>query len=347
MSCYRPLGRDTNSPPSTLTPRLWRHRRNALIGALVLLAVSALGITGCSRTPPSLPAASHASESAGPTPTPAPRQTVLPFTGLTNPQSVAVDTAGNVYVVDYAGGAHGSPGHVMRLAAGSTTQTVLPFTGIDHPGGVAVDTAGNVYVVDYRNHGVVRLAAGSNTQTVLPFTGLHGPVAVAVDTAGNVYVVDEESDTDASVNRVVELSAGSNTQTVLAFTGLQQPMDVAVDAAGGVYVLDFGTRRTGARVVKLAAGSNTQTVLPFTDLGAPWAVAVDAAGTVYVADDGTRVGQGADSRPRVVKLAAGSNTQTVLPFTGLGGANGVAVDTAGAVYVSDNLNNRVLKLTAG
>jgi serine/threonine protein kinase, bacterial len=51
-----------------------------------------------------------------------------------------------------------------------------------------------------------------------------------------------------------------------------------------------------------------------------------------------------------VKLAAGSATQTVLPFTGLSYALypwGVAVDTAGDLYVTDGSNNRVLKLAAG
>jgi serine/threonine-protein kinase len=36
-----------------------------------------------------------------------------------------------------------------------------------------------------------------------------------------------------------------------------------------------------------------------------------------------------------------------LPFTGLKTPRGVAVDTAGSVYVADHLNNRVLKLAAG
>ncbi|HEX9175994.1 MAG TPA: hypothetical protein VF874_07835 [Mycobacterium sp.] len=40
-------------------------------------------------------------------------------------------------------------------------------------------------------------------------------------------------------------------------------------------------------------------------------------------------------------------TQTVLPFTGLDGPWGVAVDTAGNVYVADTGNSRVVKLAAG
>jgi serine/threonine protein kinase, bacterial len=49
----------------------------------------------------------------------------------------------------------------------------------------------------------------------------------------------------------------------------------------------------------------------------------------------------------VVKLAAGSNTQTVLPFTGLNAPFGVAVDTTGNLYVTDTGNSRVLKLPVG
>ncbi|EUA51216.1 NHL repeat family protein [Mycobacterium xenopi 3993] len=42
-----------------------------------------------------------------------------------------------------------------------------------------------------------------------------------------------------------------------------------------------------------------------------------------------------------------SNTQSDLPFTDLNHPDGVAVDTAGNVYVTDTDNNRVLKLEGG
>ncbi len=109
---------------------------------------------------------------------------------------------------------------------------------------------------------------------------------------------------------------------------------------------------------------------------------MDGSGGIYVTDTGTGRGDG-----RVLKLAAGSTTQIVLPFTGetdwvalnaaedvffsqflgsrvmmlAGGSNsatalpftdlydpsGVAVDTTGTVYVADSGNARVLKLVAG
>ena len=64
---------------------------------------------------------------------------------------------------------------------------------------------------------------------------------------------------------------------------------------------------------------------------------MDAAGNLYVADS---------SKDRVLKLAAGSGTQTELPFTGLSYPQGVAVDSAGGVYVANTGNGRVMKLPA-
>jgi sugar lactone lactonase YvrE len=97
---------------------------------------------------------------------------------------------------------------------------------------------------------------------------------------------------------------------------------------------------------QLKADREMPFALPFTDLRVPHGVAVDAAGNVYTADSHTN---------RVLKLTAGSNTQTVLPFTGLdlcsnnieAATAGVAVDAAGDVYVSDSCHNRVVMLAAG
>ena len=48
-----------------------------------------------------------------------------------------------------------------------------------------------------------------------------------------------------------------------------------------------------------------------------------------------------------MKLDIKSNTQTDLPFTGLNHPDGVAVDGAGTVYVTDSDNDKVLKVDPG
>ncbi len=195
--------------------------------------------------------------------------TVLPFTGLYQPQAVAVDSAGTVYVTDFN---H----RVVMLPAGSNNQTELPFTGLSFPEGVVVDKQNNVYVADRGNNRVVKLEAGSNAPTVLPFNGLNNPDGVAVDGAGNVYVADTDN------NRVVKLEPGSNNQTVLPFTGLSVPWGVAVDNAGNVFVSEHDNNQ----ILKLPAGSNVSTPLALTDLNTPLQLAVDSAGNLYVADRG-------------------------------------------------------------
>lgn len=86
-----------------------------------------------------------------------------------------------------------------------------------------------------------------------------------------------------------------------------------------------------------------QTVLPFDGLNGPSGVAIDTAGNVYVADH---------QNHRVLKLAAGSTTQTVLPFPtgpdGLQLPSVLTVDKDGNVYVADcHYPARVWKLPAG
>ena len=295
-------------PPPDLTraaPQSGRKRKRWIIaGAAALLLVSAIGVTGYLGTRPSSASSKPVSgqtvlpfngidfrlspggvalDKAGDVfvtsegmygrvvelPAGSSTPTVLPFSGLYQPQGLAVDNAGAVYVADFNN-------RVVKLAAGSNNQTVLPFTGLNYPEGVTVDGQGNVYVADRGNNRVLKLAAGSNTQTVLTFTGLNNPDGVAVDPAGNVYVTDTDN------NRVLELAAGSNTQTALPFTGVSVPWGIAVDNAGTVYV----TEHDSNQVLKLAAGSNTPTVLPLTALNTPLGVTVDNAGNVYVADRG-------------------------------------------------------------
>ena len=78
-------------------------------------------------------------------------------------------------------------------------------------------------------------------------------------------------------------------------------------------------------------------MLPFNDLDIPSDVAIGATGDVYVTDFGN---------DRVLKLAAGASSPTVLPFTDLKEPSDVAVDPADNVYVVDDGHFRVLKLPA-
>jgi DNA-binding beta-propeller fold protein YncE len=137
-----------------------RHRPAAItLCALALITVALTVIAGCQSS----------------------SQVVLPFTGLGDPAGVAVDSAGNLYVIDEWNN------RVLKLTPGSSAQMVLPFTELHDPGDVAVDAFGNLYVSE--PGGVLKLPVGSSDQEGLPFTGVRQSRGVAVDSAGNLYLV--------------------------------------------------------------------------------------------------------------------------------------------------------------
>jgi sugar lactone lactonase YvrE len=111
-----------------------------------------------------------------------------------------------------------------------------------------------------------------------------------------------------------------------------------IAAAAGVIAIIAVIAAVIAVVIAVVKAGQQPPHLPFTGLKHPSGVAVDTAGTVYVTDPANK---------RVLTLAAGSSTLSVVPFTDLDYPFAVAVDTAGTVYVTDTGNNEVLKVAAG
>ena len=178
---------------------------------------------------------------------------MLPFTGVEGPTDLAVDGAGDVYVLDELGR------QVLKLAAGSTTYSVLPLDApspdnptfmTSYPAGVAVDSAGDVYVAESHNNRVLKLAVGSTTPAVLPFTDLNEPKGVAVDSGGDVYIADPLPQQPGA-----EAGGAGPPPRACCRSAISSTLNgVAVDGAGDVYIADSGNNR----VLKLAVGATAQ-----------------------------------------------------------------------------------------
>ena len=131
----------------------------------------------------------------------------LPFTGLRNPNGVAVDAVGNIYVTDpeFNG--------LLKLPAGSSTPVQLAIAGMQGAGGVAVDSTGGIFVTDRTSGAVFLLSPGQTTPVELPF--IRGSTYGAADRT-SVYTTD-------NANNQVLKAGDTITPDQLPFTGLDLP----------------------------------------------------------------------------------------------------------------------------
>lgn len=249
----------------------------------------------------------------------------------------------------------------------------------NRPAGLAVDSVGNVYVADQSNNTIRKVTNSGVVTTLAGLAGSQGsangtgnaarfdkPQGVAVDTAGNVYVADSNNQTIRKItgNGVVTTLAGlAGTPGSADGTGstarFNYPEGLAVDGEGNVYVGDYGNHvirkiTSGGAVTTLAglAGSpgSADGTGSAARLYAPRGVAVDSTGNLYVADAFNHTIRKINSGGAVTTLAG--MVLTLGSADGTGSAArfnypaGVAVDSAGNVYIAEGTNHTVRMITS-
>ncbi|HEY1552243.1 MAG TPA: hypothetical protein VGG28_30660 [Kofleriaceae bacterium] len=249
---------------------------------------------------------------------------------LDNPEAVAVDAAGDVYIAD------ATNDRIREIAA--TTATIATAAG----------------------NGTHIAGGGAATCTPLDF-----PQAERVDAAGNLYIADDGHIWLVDAGGVITPLAGDG---VIGYSGdggsatvaeLGDPADLALDAQGNIYIADD----TNSRIRRVDLNGIITTVVgtgtpsfggdggPAIDaeIFGPSGLAFDAQGNLFISDrDNNRI--------RRVDTAGTITTIAGTGSAGFGGDGGpatsaalfspgaLAFDASGNLYVVDVLNERIRKI---
>lgn len=268
---------------------------------------------------------------------------------LNGPSSVAFDSKGNMLIADQVNNVIrmvSTSGNISTVAGNNTGG----YTGdgaaaisaqINTPNSIAFDSKGNYYFSDFSNH-VVRMVNTSGTISTFAgsqaqgsgFSGDGGaatasalgfPTGIAFDTTGNLYISDYGTFADFN-------SVGNNRiREVLAATNIIN----TIVGNGQVGFLDGGGVALSAHLNGVAQ------------------VAVDTHGNLYFADAFNNEVRKVVLSTGTISLLAGSPT-AAFGYSGDGGQavnallnnpTGVAVDTAGNVYICDTYNAVIRMVT--
>jgi len=259
---------------------------------------------------------------------------------LSSPAAIAFDSEGNLYIADTGNNRIrrvGRDGIITTIAGtnrpgygGDGRPAALAV--LNSPAGIAVGLGDSVFVADTGNNRV-RMISANGTISTYAGTGdagyagdgdlasqavLDSPEGLAVDAEGNLYVTDtfNERVRKIDLEGVITTIAGDGAQS---YSGDGQP---AIQAG-----LNF------------AAG-------PLN--GAGQALALDGEGDLFVADGGNNSVREVDTGG-VIRTVAGTGQpgyagDRVSPHSALDLPLGVAVDSAGVVYIADADNGRVREL---
>ena len=207
--------------------------------------------------------------------------------GLYKPGNLTLDSAGNLFFMDYVileGGASGNAA-VFKITP-NRTLTIFAF-GLSYASNLAVDKAGKLFVADY-DSGIIYQYKPNGLRANFA-SGLYHPSGMAFDSAGNLWVADN-SIGNIYQGSIYEYKPNGKRVTFAALDPSDRPAGLAFDSMGNLYMADLGGKiyKYDLSAVLSPHGRTTFGSVP---KGAQ-SLTFDGAGNLFVVDAGDASGKG-------------------------------------------------------
>ena len=287
-----------------------------------------------------------------------------------------------IRMVDVAGIIHTMAGSGLSGFGGDGgPATAAKFHQVE---GIAVDLVGNIYVADGQNFRIRKVDATTHIINTIAGIGMSGfsgdggqataakiaPGGICIDTSGNIYFSGDFRIRKIDPSGIITTIAGNGSGGITGFTGdggqatgaeIGGGAGICVDDSGNLYFGGSGNWRIRkvnimSGIISTIAGNGISGTYNGEGMHADsaqfveYGICKDGVGNIYISDYGNQRIRKIDTFG-IIHTIAGTGTAG---FSGDGGTatsaqinrpEGVAVDACGNVYIADDLNHRIRKVT--
>ena len=270
---------------------------------------------------------------------------------MSTPSGIAIDNSGNAWIAD-----PGGPLLEEVSSDGTTTNEYAGSGDLNNPTGIAIDPGGNIWVSQgesapdaaFFTSGGVDLSA-LLTLGEITGGGLKDAIGVAIDHAGNAFFANNLTGSPyAGVSKFASSGLAAVTTAFGDNVARKEAYGVALDPSNNFWA----TATLTNNLLKCADSCSSQTA-PTTISGGglahPEGIAFDGAGNAWIANNSGSISEFSNAGTAITSTTGymGTNGYSNPNLSTLVGAQSIAVDGSGDVWVANNASGYVFEFIGG